>query len=418
MPFRGFEGPAGTGKTHQLMDALRARLITPLLSHQRILALTFMHGSRRRLDERLAESPETRGRAACITIDGFANNIVRRWDSSLERLPDTKNFEQVCDCCGSLLELDHIARWVRSTFPLLAVDEAQELSPSRLRIVKALSSHLETFIAADEFQCLDEDIDTRPFMDWFQTGDIQRLDQVRRTDRQGLLDGASALRRGQGLAAGPGLAIAYNFPNVMPFLIGAAILRAPRNTALLVAPGSAAWAEELIDRLKGGLKSSKFNIPPLALAWETGSSAETKQIAETVCSGNSIRTTELSQSLKALTSPPAWLSSVVAAIEYGRRACGREEWSRDAFHDLCDRKASAHRAYGYSSKCCIPVLSIHGAKNRQFENVVVLWGPGVPGSDEYQRRLIYNAITRAQRQCSVFVRTKPQLAAPPFTYRS
>lgn len=68
MPFKGFEGPAGTGKTHELIETVRLRVggdgIHP---QQRILALTFMHGSRRRLDERLMGTVETRARPECIS---------------------------------------------------------------------------------------------------------------------------------------------------------------------------------------------------------------------------------------------------------------------------------------------------------------------------------------------------------------
>lgn len=50
-----FEGPAGAGKTHRLMDELGTALqARPLAPHERVLALTFMNGSRRRLDAKLA----------------------------------------------------------------------------------------------------------------------------------------------------------------------------------------------------------------------------------------------------------------------------------------------------------------------------------------------------------------------------
>ena len=40
-------------------------------------------------------------------------------------------------------------------------------------------------------------------------------------------------------------------------------------------------------------------------------------------------------------------------------------------------------------------------KNREFENVVIVWPYGVTGSAEKQRRLLYNAITRAKNNCIV-----------------
>ena len=62
MPFLAFEGPAGTGKTYQLIEEVRARAPKVLGTAQRVLGLTFMHGSRRRFDESFASKAEIRGR--------------------------------------------------------------------------------------------------------------------------------------------------------------------------------------------------------------------------------------------------------------------------------------------------------------------------------------------------------------------
>jgi hypothetical protein len=73
MSVTAFEGPAGAGKTHRLMDelctALRER---PLVAHERVLAVTFMHGSRRRLDARLGAIEVLAGRYEAVTLDSFA----------------------------------------------------------------------------------------------------------------------------------------------------------------------------------------------------------------------------------------------------------------------------------------------------------------------------------------------------------
>jgi len=70
MPFEGFEGPAGTGKTRHLTDAVVDSFATERqVDHQRVLALTFMHGSRRRLEQRLSGLRDLRGRYTCMTID-------------------------------------------------------------------------------------------------------------------------------------------------------------------------------------------------------------------------------------------------------------------------------------------------------------------------------------------------------------
>ena len=48
-------------------------------------------------------------------------------------------------------------------------------------------------------------------------------------------------------------------------------------------------------------------------------------------------------------------------------------------------------------------MTIQRAKNREFANVIVLWPHSATGSPEHLRRLLYNAITRAQSHCSVTV---------------
>ncbi len=415
MPFKGFEGPAGTGKTHELIESVRSRVVAPgIQPHHRVLALTFMHGSRRRLDERLMRQTETCGRSLCVTIDSFASHVIRRWQAVLPALPNMAEFDEVCDACGDLLERSEIARWVARSFPVIAIDEAQELKPCRLRIVKALTNHAELYVAADEFQCLDDSVDTGPFVEWFGTGDIRRLAQVRRTAMQGLLDAGVALRAGRPPAQGPGLKIKYEFPRQMRFAIGHALNNARGTTAVLVAPGAAQWADELIPDLSQGFRSSRQVVAPVRIAWESRPFDEAEAVAAGVCNQERMAATELSARLAALADPPHWRSSAIDAINYARRAHDRLEWSRAEFLDLLGRKANTHRAFSYSMPRGVLVMSIHAAKNRQFRNVVILWPPGVRGTAEYQRRLLYNAISRAEQQCTVFVRTQSLLNAAPF----
>lgn len=418
MPFKGFEGPAGTGKTHELIGAVRTRMaMRELQPHQRVLSLTFMHGSRRRLLERFAEHAETKRKSTSVTVDSFAAHVLHRWRASVQGIPAAKQFDEVCDACGALLEQSHVARWVAATYPIVAIDEAQELKPCRLRIVKALAEHSEMFVAADEFQCLDEGIDTAPFMEWFHSGDVQPLTVVRRTNRPGLLSAGIALRQNNAPVAGQGITIRHENPNQAPFAIGH-VLNAARGTptAILVAPGGASqWAADMIPRWNAGLHTARQNIPPVLVAWESGTSEQAVAIADQVCNPGNTSCIELCSRLRNLQNPPAWIRTALNAIDNARRVHGRNEWVKEAAIALFERKATAHRAFGHTSARGVPVMSIHGAKNRQFRNVIVLWGHGVPGTAERQRRLLYNAITRAEQQCTVFVRAQALLNAPPFT---
>jgi superfamily I DNA/RNA helicase len=244
MPVQGFEGPAGSGKTYRLMKAVEKRISSiPLELHQRVLAITFMHGARRRLDERLSELAPVRGRYICQTIDSFAGHLVQRWHSLHKHLSlRSADFDETCDACGCLLEQPFVCNWVTATYPVIVVDEAQELRPQRLRIVRALGQHAELFVAADEFQCLDEAIDIGPFHEWFSSIQTTRLTQNHRTSQIGLLQAAAALRDGLAPTNGTGFSIRYEYPNQMPFAVGHALNGARGPTAVIVAPGGTSWA--------------------------------------------------------------------------------------------------------------------------------------------------------------------------------
>jgi len=87
MKIIAYEGPAGTGKTTRLIQSLESLLTSdPLRDGQRVLALTFMHGSRRRLHDRLSKLSVLRGRFQCSTFDSFAFMVCNRWKSLLTRM--------------------------------------------------------------------------------------------------------------------------------------------------------------------------------------------------------------------------------------------------------------------------------------------------------------------------------------------
>lgn len=420
MAFRGYEGPAGTGKTHCLIEAVEQHVAArPLLEHQRVLALTFMHGSRRRLESRLSNIRSLAGRYACLTIDGFAEWLVKRWCTlacALETGP--VGFDQTCACGANLLESPIVARWVTATYPVIVVDEAQELSPPRLRLIRALELHAEMFVAADEFQCLDEALDTSPFQEWFASGKITYLREPRRTSRPGLLAAAEALRSGQAPARkSAGLAIKYEFKHQMPFAIGHALHRAHHqgSVAVVVAPGERSWVDPLLSRLRSGFRSKAQVIHPLQIAWEASLSLETERVLANLGGGDAIAAEAAIALLTTIEDPPAWLPRVLAGIKHQLSVCNQGMWSLEELKTLVERKAAQHRAHCFVRSVGIPVMTVHGAKNREFQHVVVLWPHGVRADAQYQIRLLYNAITRARETCTVFVRGQDLLTAAPFT---
>lgn len=81
------------------------------------------------------------------------------------------------------------------------------------------------------------------------------------------------------------------------------------------------------------------------------------------------------------------------------------------------RAFTSHQSRG------ITAMTIHQAKNREFENVIILWPHEVRGTPESLRRLLYNGVTRAKSRVLVIVHSpqdkkgqvKDRLASPPFS---
>jgi AAA domain len=209
MTFDFFEGAAGTGKTHNLVG--RAGEIVQggtLGEGHKLLALTFMNGSRRRLDARLGENVAFRRRFDCQTFDVFARTLTARRRSLITPAMKTQadalsEFDGPCALAAALLEREPVRQWVARSFPLVLVDEAQDLDAHRLSILQRLSTSCQIVAAADAFQCLHNGRDTAPLMGWLEgAGQTHRLTRVRRTTQQGLLAAALAVREGRDMKPG------------------------------------------------------------------------------------------------------------------------------------------------------------------------------------------------------------------------
>jgi superfamily I DNA/RNA helicase len=81
------------------------------------------------------------------------------------------------------------------------------------------------------------------------------------------------------------------------------------------------------------------------------------------------------------------------------------------------RIVQQRRAFGYASQKKLFALTVHQAKNREFDSVIVLWPMKLRADPEQNRRLLYNAITRAKRRALVIVEDpkKQRLNLPPFS---
>ena len=203
MTVAAFEGPAGSGKTHRLMHELAEALLRrPLSGHERVLALTFMHGSRRRLDARLREVEGLEEQFNATTLDSFAWRMTRRWCRLAIHLgyvlPAEEDYGPTCALAAALLDLDAVRAWVALSYPFVIVDEAQDLSSERSAMIKALAQSCEVILAFDEFQCLNPALLPIAIKQWVRDQcQPVVLEGCHRTDDAELIDAARAVREGR-----------------------------------------------------------------------------------------------------------------------------------------------------------------------------------------------------------------------------
>lgn len=421
MTLTALEGAAGCGKTFRLMELLAERMVSaPFVEGQRVLALTFMHGARHRLVDRLANVAGLRGRVDCSTIDGFAWRLMRRWRGLASSLgvPDLteEQFDQVCDAAGFLLEQPAVSSWVAGSFPVLLVDEGQDLHPQRLRMLIALAEATDLLVAADEFQCLDATLNPNPFVGWIQAAtQPQVLTQVHRTNVAGLLNAATAIRGAQApVEAGQHfkVMVGQSVPLAATMMSNAIGWHHRTNDIAIITPSrTGGFAQQVVDRV--GKTASNQGNGPYSIAWEGSDDDETRGITATF---NMDPEASGTTALAALHLLPriAPVQQTITWVNKQVHAAGRTDFTRVEIEKMIGRFVTMRRQHGGSPSRRFTAMTVHQAKNREFDGVVVVWPHTVAGSVDQKRRLLYNAVTRARKWCNVIVQSQNIRNAPPF----
>ncbi|BBD41437.1 hypothetical protein Amn_pc01520 (plasmid) [Aminobacter sp. Y103A] len=421
MNVRAVEGAAGCGKTYRLMEMLSETLAAhPLIEGQRVLALTFMHGARRRLSDRLRTVVGLMGRVECCTVDAFAWRIYRRWRglaAALGIAPATEGeFDAVCDAAGLLLEQPQVRAWTAASFPIVLVDEGQDLRPQRLRILVALSGATHALIAADEFQCLDQALRPNPLVTWLQgAAEPETLVQVRRTNIGGLLAAATAIRNGQAPVNGQGFRIlqpGVSVPLAATLLANAIAWRQEGNVAVITPALQGGFVQSVVTRVGQGPCGQQQN-GPYSIQWEGTDRDETQVILGGLVLAANATAVGTCAALRSL--PPSGpVRAAILWVENQIHAVGRTEFARVEIEAVIARNVALRRQYGGGAAHLFTAMTVQQAKNREFDGVVVIWPYQVGGDVEHKRRLLYNAVTRARRWCNIIVQGQPILAAAPF----
>jgi superfamily I DNA/RNA helicase len=101
-------------------------------------------------------------------------------------------------------------------------------------------------------------------------------------------------------------------------------------------------------------------------------------------------------------------------VRHQARARGRTEFSRADIEAVIARQVAVRRQRYGSDNYDFAAMTVQQAKNREFEGVFVLWPYQIGGDAEHKRRLLYSALTRAQRWCTVVAQNADLLRAVPF----
>ncbi|MFU3684625.1 ATP-binding domain-containing protein [Pseudomonas aeruginosa] len=418
MTVSSFSGPAGCGKTFQLMASLTAQLRNqPLLSGQKVLALTFMHGSRRRLEDRMAGVVGLDRRYECSTLDSFAWRVVSRWRSLVNYLgrdfPEVGAYEQICNLASELLAREEVARWVAAAFPVVVVDEAQDLTLNRLSIIQSLAAHLELLIASDEFQCLADELRPNPACAWLAVvGNEVVLNQPMRTNDQDLLAAARAVRAGEApLSSGRFKVV----PTANAGLAGTWVSNAISwnrvgNRVAIITPTMGDFARAVCNWV--GTRTTSRGNGPHHIILEQSESAQADALIEEMALPDQA---DFAEALALMDGKPRGIAQdVVRWIKRQRRTQGQTVFSREDLEKTIRQALSNKRRLAAGDGSGIRAMTVHGAKNREFDLVLVLWPAAVGGDETQQRRLLYNAITRAKGQCIVLVQRARAMTEPPF----
>jgi len=421
MSLQFIEGGAGTGKTTTVIERLGQLLVaSPFCEHQRVLALTKMHGSRRRVRERLLAVAGLNGRFESVTIDSFAWRIVVRWRSLARVLNGATmptEYDAICDLAGRLLEEPVVQKWVASSFPIVVVDELQDSKAGQLRVLMGLCMQCECIAAGDPFQDLEGD-EACSSVDWARAQCTPTvLETTHRSSNAGLLAAAAAFRNGQPVTASGG----FSFKGVAAAPLGAwevaskiAKWRKLGTVAVITPVGTRSpFVRQVVERVNSKPPlGKKWPVGPFNLPWEVAQDEQVAQTYRDLGLPDDDEARVRAEHLKL--DGGGRISRVREWLSRQRRLFGRHEFSVAEVRAVVKEVVHQGRLYSRRDERRLVAITIHQAKNREFDRVIVLWPYEVSGNDERKRRLAYNAITRARHEALVVVQGEARVGQSPF----
>jgi hypothetical protein len=426
MSISAFDGAAGCGKTYSAIEQLRAELLTsPLRDSQRVLALTYMHGARVRLDDQLEQLQELRGRYEASTLDSLAWRICRRWHSRIRQfghaIPLADDYDANCELAAKLLADNDVRMWVASAYPIILVDEAQDLEVGRLAIIDELLKSCCILLAFDEFQCLNAKNRPVAVTSWIKTKcNPVTLEGNKRTSLTNLLSAARQIRGSEPITVNGSsftIVVAPSNRKVGPVwaaaTIGYEILKGG-TFAILTPSKEAPYARDIVKLLQTRPVGKKKNIGPFSIQWEGAGDDRASDARKLILGSEKYTLLEADALLTAFPDVPS-AAMTLAMLERLRGARGITTFSNATVVEILDRQMASARQFTRRRSSSRLAMTIHQAKNREFDRVAVIWPYQIPPNADDRRRLLYNAVTRARMSCVVVVQNASLKSQAPFT---
>ena len=247
--------------------------------------------------------------------------------------------------------------------------------------------------------------------------DPTRLERCWRTDDAELLQAAHSVRAGRTvsphgrrfrIAVTPGRA-AF----AATFLANFIAWRRGGSVAVLTPSRRGGFSNSIVELVRERSLGRQQN-GPYPITWENTDTAQRDAICGDIDMPAVCRVADALVHLDRHSALPA-VKSAMKWIQHRRRVTGYDEITSDDVRRHIDRALAAQRQYGGRLDRDLSAMTIHQAKNREFDHVVVIWPYTVRNDDEQKRRLLYNAITRARRSCLVLVQAQELADAAPFT---
>ncbi len=422
-------GQAGTGKTTWLISKLSENAPQHITADgQRVLVITRMHGARRRLQAKMKEASLV-APLTIKTIDGFALWVVNRWRESLglkkpvlavagdsDFTEDAHeifaDFDRVVMAAVELLRSPTVRSVLGATYPLVVVDEFQDCHGPRLGLVDALSRCSSLLLAADDFQLLDSSVAGCPAMEWAEAklvcGEvtIARLDMIHRTSVDAILAAARCLRENERSSEKTVPLICCPKAGVIAWkIIESAVFRRGRDlrraTTALISPSRDSMLDKIL--VSCAKQLSKRNCQPIRWHVETAREDESQGIATRLgLSSDNGRDSNSEWTIPTTHLDPSD-EHVVEQITRRSRLRGIKMIRHGHVARHIDIFVHEKHAHGSSVPKMWTVTTVHGAKNREYDNVFVLWTYRIPPDPNQQRKLLYNAVTRAKESCTVLI---------------